>query len=89
MKFSTKTDHNIDYPHYILVIIAGVFNFKEQKLGCNMFLLWHAVITIIAVTVSPADVDPIPVVHTDRGITLAACRSNCDLPVPGSPTSNR
>mmetsp|Transcript_71318 Transcript_71318/g.195463 ORF Transcript_71318/g.195463 Transcript_71318/m.195463 type:complete len:222 (+) Transcript_71318:975-1640(+) len=41
-----------------------------------------------AVHVSPADVEPMPVVSTARGLSLAAYRSTCDLPVPASPTSS-
>lgn len=42
-----------------------------------------------AVTVSPAAVDPTPVVSTDLGIIFEANLNIWDLPVPGSPTSNR
>ncbi len=38
--------------------------------------------TLTAVTVNPALVLPIPVVNTDRGITLVAYFRNCDFPVP-------
>ena len=38
--------------------------------------------TLTAVQVSPALVLPIPVVTTERGITLATYFKNCDLPVP-------
>ena len=38
--------------------------------------------TLTAVTVNPALVLPIPVVRTERGITLQAYFKNCDFPVP-------
>lgn len=42
-----------------------------------------------AETVNPAAVDPTPVVKTDLGTSLEANRSNCDFPVPGSPTRSK
>jgi hypothetical protein len=42
-----------------------------------------------AVTVSPAAVDPTPVVSTDLGMILEANLRSWDFPVPGSPTSSR
>lgn len=39
--------------------------------------------TLTAVTVSPALVDPTPLVNTERGINLAENFKNCDLAVPG------
>lgn len=42
-----------------------------------------------AATVKPAAVEPTPVVRTDRGTILETKRRSSDLPVPGSPTSNR
>lgn len=45
--------------------------------------------TITAVTVKPADVEPIPVVKTDRGTTFDAKCKSCDFPVPGSPTNSK
>lgn len=42
-----------------------------------------------AVTVSPADDDPMPVVNTDLGMSLAAYCRMWDLAVPGSPTISR
>lgn len=39
-------------------------------------------VTLTAVTVSPALVDPTPLVSTDRGISLAENFRNCDLAVP-------
>ena len=44
--------------------------------------------SLTAVHVSPAAVEPMPVVSTERGDSLAAYRSTCDLPVPASPTSS-
>lgn len=38
---------------------------------------------------SPALDDPTPVVNIDLGHTFQANLSNCDLPVPGSPTNNK
>jgi hypothetical protein len=46
-------------------------------------------LTLTAETVNPAEVDPTPVVSTDRGQTLDTNRRRWDFPVPGSPTSNR
>jgi len=46
-------------------------------------------LTLTAETVNPAEVDPTPVVSTDRGQTLDTNRSRWDFPVPGSPTSKR
>lgn len=46
-------------------------------------------ITIMAVTVKPADVDPMPVVKTERGMILEAKCKSCDFPVPGSPTRSK
>lgn len=45
--------------------------------------------TLTAVAVSPAAVDPTPVVRTDLIAKRDAARSNWDLPVPGSPTKRR
>lgn len=45
--------------------------------------------TRTAATVSPAVVEPTPVVKTDRGQTLDAKRRMSDFPVPGSPTNKR
>lgn len=42
-----------------------------------------------AATVKPADVQPMPVVKTDLGIIFEANFSNCDFPVPGSPTKSK
>ena len=39
-----------------------------------------------SLTVSPAEVVPVPVVSTERGESCDAKRKNCDFPVPGSPT---
>ena len=39
-------------------------------------------VTLTAVTVRPALVDPTPLVNTDLGINLAANFKNCDLAVP-------
>ena len=44
--------------------------------------------TLTAVTVSPAWVEPIPVVRTLLGIKWAAYFKNWDFPVPGSPTNS-
>lgn len=46
-------------------------------------------LTLTAVAVSPAAVDPTPVVRTDLIAKRDAARSNWDLPVPGSPTKRR
>ena len=46
-------------------------------------------LTIKAATVSPEDVDPIPVVNIDLGIILEQYFRSWDFPVPGSPTSRR
>lgn len=53
------------------------------------FGLGLKLLTIAAETVRPADVEPTPVVNTDRGLTAAANLSSWDLAVPGSPTSKR
>lgn len=45
-------------------------------------------ITLKAATVSPALDEPTPVVNIDLGHTFHANLSNCDFPVPGSPTNN-
>jgi len=45
--------------------------------------------TLNAATVSPALDDPTPVVNIDLGHIFQANLSNCDLPVPGSPTNNK
>lgn len=46
-------------------------------------------ITIVAVTVKPAAVEPTPVVNTALGTILEANLSKCDFPVPGSPTKSK
>lgn len=46
-------------------------------------------LTIRNAAVKPAAVDPIPVVKTHRGTTLATQRNICDFPVPGSPINNK
>ena len=42
----------------------------------------NTMLTLTAVTVSPALVLPMPVVNTDLGTTLEAYLRNCDFPVP-------
>ena len=41
-----------------------------------------ATVTLTAVTVSPALVEPTPLVNTDRGINFVENFKNCDLAVP-------
>ena len=41
-----------------------------------------------ALTVRPAAVVLLPQTNTPRGDTFAQAFSNCDLPRPGSPTTN-
>ena len=42
----------------------------------------HSPESLTAATVSPALVEPMPVVRTERGMILAAYLRNCDFPVP-------
>ena len=45
--------------------------------------------SLLNVTVNPAEVDPIPVVNTDRFDNLVAYFKIYDFPVPGSPTKSK
>jgi len=45
--------------------------------------------SLVNETVRPADVDPMPVVKTDRFESLIEYLRICDFPVPGSPTNSK
>ena len=57
-----------------------------QRIDINFTVNLHLLSCRNSLTVSPAEVVPVPVVSTERGESCDAKRKNCDFPVPGSPT---
>lgn len=94
LKIKTKsgTSERGFLQHFILNVEIDrntIFLGHVKLLNLKKSIVCKYKFTLIAAAVSPAAVLPTPVVNMERAANLAAVRSICDLPVPGSPHNSK